>query len=142
MDIRSLVQLESNPNIPSLRPGDTVKVNVKVVEGDRERIQVFQGVVIRVHGGGVGATFTVRRVASGVGVERIFPIHSPMVQKVEVLRSGKVKRANLYYLRSLAGKAARLKELRVLTAKQAPKAEKTEEPAKAPEPENSSSTPS
>jgi large subunit ribosomal protein L19 len=113
MNIASLVEVKANPNIPELAPGDTVKVSTKVVEGERERIQVYQGVVIRVRRGGAGANFTVRRVAYGVGVERTFPIYSPLVEKVEVMRHGKVRRAKLYYLRGLSGKAARLKEKRV-----------------------------
>jgi large subunit ribosomal protein L19 len=99
-------------NIPAFRPGDTVQVHVKVVEGTRERIQVFEGVVIRRKGGGIRETFTVRRVAYGVGVERTFPLHSPKVEKIEVKRHGKVRRAKLYYLRNLTGKAARIKEIR------------------------------
>ncbi len=113
MSIDSLIEVKSNPNIPDLGPGDTVKVSAKVVEGDRTRIQVFQGVVIKVRRGGVGASFTVRRVAYGVGVERTFPLCSPLVEKVEVVRRGKVRRARLYYLRGLSGKAARIKEKRV-----------------------------
>ena len=108
----TLVEVKSNPNIPTLAPGDTVKVSSKVVEGERERIQAFQGVVIGVRSGGVQANFTVRRVAYGVGVERTFPVHSPLVEKVEVLRHGKVRRAKLYYLRKRKGKAGRIKELR------------------------------
>ena len=110
MNIDSVVEVKTNPNIPELRSGDTVKVSVKVKEGDRERIQAFQGVVIRIRGGGVGASFTVRRVSHGDGVERTFMLHSPNIEKVEVLRHGKVRRANLYYLRGVAGKAARIKE--------------------------------
>ena len=110
MNIASLVEVKPNPNIPDIAPGDTVKVKVKVVEGERERAQLFQGVVIRVRRGGVSANFTVRRVAYGVGVERTFPLYSPLVEKVEVVRHGKVRRAKLYYLRGLSGKAARIKE--------------------------------
>ena len=95
-----------------LRPGDTVQVHVKVVEGTRERIQVFEGVVIKIKGGGIRETFTVRRVAYGVGVERTFPLHSPRIDKIVVKRHGKVRRAKLYYLRNLTGKAARIKEVR------------------------------
>ena len=113
MNVSSLVDIKPNPNIPALAPGDTVKVSARIVEGDRERIQVFQGVVIRVRKGEASASFTVRRVAYGVGVERTFPLHSPLVEKVEVVRHGKVRRAKLYYLRGLSGKAARLKERRV-----------------------------
>ena len=96
-------------------PGDTVRVSVKVVEGEKERIQVFEGVVIRKRGDGVSASFTVRRISYGVGVERTFPLHSPRIDKIDVVRHGKVRRSKLYYLRSLAGKAARLKEKRAVT---------------------------
>ncbi|WP_334110374.1 50S ribosomal protein L19 [Thermodesulfitimonas autotrophica] len=98
--------------IPDFRPGDTVRVHVKVVEGGRERIQVFEGVVIRRRGGGLDETFTVRRVSYGVGVERIFPLRSPRIDRIEVVRRGKVRRARLYYLRKLRGKAARIEERR------------------------------
>lgn len=97
---------------PVLRPGDTVRVHVKVREGDKERIQVFEGIVIGQHRGGTRATFTVRKVSFGQGVERIFPLHSPIIQKIEVLRSARVRRAKLYFLRQLRGKAARLRERR------------------------------
>jgi large subunit ribosomal protein L19 len=113
MDMASLIKIKPNPQIPDLSPGDTVKVSAKIVEGDKERIQVFQGVVIRVRHGGAGASFTVRHVAYGIGVERTFPIYSPFVEKVEVVRQGKVRRARLYYLRSLSGKEARRKIKRV-----------------------------
>ena len=113
MSIASLVEVKPNPNIPPLAPGDTVKVSIKVVEGDKERTQVFQGVVIKIRNAGAGSSFTVRRVAYGVGVERTFPLHSPMIEKVEVVRHGKVRRAKLYYLRGLSTKASRLKERRV-----------------------------
>lgn len=109
MGADSFVDLKPNPNIPDFRPGDTVRVHAKVIEGNRERIQVFEGVVIRVRRGGPGAAFTVRRVSHGVGVERIFPFHSPLVEKVEVSRVGRVRRARLYYLRKRVGKAARIK---------------------------------
>ena len=102
-------------DIPEFRPGDTVKVHVRVVEGNRSRIQVFQGVVIRRHGGGVGETFTVRKVSFGVGVERTFPLHTPIVDRIEVDRRGDVRRAKLYYLRNLRGKAAKIKERREAT---------------------------
>jgi len=106
-------QLEPNPNIPDLRPGDAVRVHARIVEGDRERVQVFQGTVIRVRKGGAGANFTVRRIAShGIGVERTFPFHSPRIEKVEITRRAKVRRARLYFLRQRRGKAARLKEKR------------------------------
>ncbi|MBI4259337.1 MAG: 50S ribosomal protein L19 [Actinobacteria bacterium] len=98
--------------LPDFRPGDTVKVNVRVVEAGRERIQVFQGVVIRRQGGGLRETFTVRKISNGVGVERIFPVHAPMIESIVVVRRGRVRRAKLYYLRELRGKKARIKERR------------------------------
>ncbi len=111
--LRYVEQIKPNPNIPEIRPGDTVRVHTRIVEGDRERIQVFQGTVIRVRKGGANASFTVRRIAShGIGVERTFPLNSPRLEKVEVLRHGHVRRARLYYLRERRGKAARLKEKR------------------------------
>ncbi len=113
MNIASLIELKPNPNIPALAPGDTVKVSAKVVEGDKERTQVFQGVIIRVRHGGAGSTFTVRRVTHGVGVERTFPVHSPRVEKVEIVRRGKTRRAKLYYLRGLSAKESRIKEKRL-----------------------------
>ena len=99
-------------DIPSFRPGDTVKVHVRVIEGNRSRIQVFQGVVIRRQGGGIRETFTARKVSFGVGVERTFPVHTPVVEKIEVITRGDVRRAKLYYLRELRGKAAKIKEKR------------------------------
>ena len=99
-------------DVPDFRAGDTVKVHVKVVEGNRSRVQVFQGVVIRVHGSGVGRTFTVRKVSFGVGVERTFPVHSPTIAKIDVVTRGDVRRAKLYYLRNLTGKKAKIKERR------------------------------
>ncbi len=102
--------------IPDFRPGDTVKVHVRVVEGTRERVQVFQGVVIRRQGEGVRETFTVRKVSFGVGVERTFPVHSPTIAKLEVATFGDVRRAKLYYLRDLSGKAAKIKERRTARA--------------------------
>ncbi|GAC1380166.1 MAG: 50S ribosomal protein L19 [Marmoricola sp.] len=99
-------------DLPDFRSGDTVKVHVKVVEGNRSRIQVFQGVVIRVQGSGIGRTFTVRKVSFGVGVERTFPLNSPIFEKVEVVTRGDVRRAKLYYLRELRGKKAKIKERR------------------------------
>ncbi len=107
-----LEQEQIKNDIPAFRPGDTVQVHVKVVEGTRERIQVFEGVVIKIKGGGIRETFTVRRVAYGVGVERTFPLHSPRIDKIVVKRHGKVRRAKLYYLRERTGKAARIKEIR------------------------------
>lgn len=113
MNIASIIEVKANPNIPDIGPGDTVKVSAKIVEGGKERIQVFQGVIIGMRRGGAGANFTVRHVAYGVGVERTFPIYSPLVEKVEVMRHGKVRRAKLYYLRGLSSKAARKKIKRV-----------------------------
>ncbi len=114
MNIATLVPFKDNPKIPDMLAGDTVKVSAKVVESGKERIQPFQGVVIRIKRGGAGSSFTVRRVAYGVGVERTFPFHSPLVEKVEIIRHGKVRRAKLYYLRTRSGKAARLKEKRLI----------------------------
>lgn len=111
MDV--LHQLESEQlkdQIPDFAPGDTVKVHVLVREGDKERAQVFQGVVIRRRGSGTNETFTVRKISSGIGVERIFPLHSPHISRIEVVRRGKVRRSKLYYLRALKGKSARIKE--------------------------------
>jgi large subunit ribosomal protein L19 len=102
-------------DIPEFRAGDNVKVHVKVIEGTRSRVQVFQGVVIRRHGGGIGETYTVRKVSFGVGVERTFPLHSPVIEKIEVVTRGDVRRAKLYYLRDLRGKAAKIKEKRNVT---------------------------
>lgn len=110
--IREITKDQLKSNIPDFRPGDTVKVHVKVIEGQRERIQIFEGVVIKRHGGGVSETFTVRKISYGVGVERTFPLNSPKVDRIEVVRHGKVRRAKLYYLRKLTGKAARIKEVR------------------------------
>jgi large subunit ribosomal protein L19 len=110
--IREITQANMKQDIPSFRPGDTVRVHLKVVEGQRERIQVFEGVVIKRRGGGISETFTVRKVSYGVGVERTLPLHSPKIEKIEVVRHGKVRRAKLYYLRDRVGKAARIKEVR------------------------------
>ncbi len=111
LSIRDVEEFTANPNIPKLEPGQTVRVNVRVVEGNRERIQPFEGVIIKVTKGGSNRNFTVRRIAShGVGVERTFLLHSPRLEKVEVLREAKVRRARLYFLRGRTGKAARLKE--------------------------------
>lgn len=110
--INVLEQEQLRADIPAFCAGDTVRVHVKVVEGTRERIQVFEGLVINRQGGSVRETFTVRRIASGVGVERTFPLHSPRLAKIEVMRRGVVRRAKLYYLRNLTGKAARIREKR------------------------------
>jgi large subunit ribosomal protein L19 len=113
MDMASLVEIKKNPKIPDIAPGDTVKVSARIVEGGKERIQVFQGVVLKIKRGGNGASFTVRHVAFGIGVERTFPLYSPLVEKVEIVRQGKVRRSRLYYLRGLSGKEARRKIKRV-----------------------------
>ena len=113
--MNELMEVESaflRDDLPEFRPGDTVKVNVKVAEGDKERIQVFQGVVIARRGSGTRETFTVRKISGGVGVERIFPLHGPVIDTIEVVRRGRVRRAKLYYLRNLRGKAARIEERR------------------------------
>jgi large subunit ribosomal protein L19 len=114
--LNELDDASKRDDIPAFRPGDTVKVHVKVVEGSRSRVQVFQGVVIRRQGGGLQETFTVRKVSFGVGVERTFPVHTPIVDKVEVVTRGDVRRAKLYYLRELRGKAAKIKEKRDIPA--------------------------
>lgn len=110
--VQEITQQQLRTDLPNFRPGDTLKVHVKVIEGTRERIQLFEGVVIKRRGGGISETFTVRKISYGVGVERTFPIHSPKIDKIQVVRRGKVRRAKLYYLRSLRGKAARIKEIR------------------------------
>lgn len=98
--------------IPEFRAGDTVRLHVRIVEGTRERVQLYEGIVIKRQGGGISETFTVRKISNGVGVERTFPVHTPKIEKIDVVRRGKVRRAKLYYLRSLRGKAARIKEIR------------------------------
>lgn len=110
MDMSSVLEFSPNANIPAFRVGDTVRVSVKVVEGDKERVQAFEGVVIKRRNAGTSTNFTVRRIASGVGVERTFLIYSPRIEKLDVVRQGKVRRAKLYYLRGRTGKAARIKE--------------------------------
>ncbi|MGE7760685.1 50S ribosomal protein L19 [Peribacillus sp. NPDC097895] len=110
--INEITKEQLRTDLPSFRPGDTVRVHVKVIEGTRERIQLFEGVVIKRRGGGVSETFTVRKISYGVGVERAFPLHTPKIAKLEVIRHGKVRRAKLYYLRELRGKKARIKEIR------------------------------
>jgi large subunit ribosomal protein L19 len=110
--IYDITKEQLRADIPAFRPGDTLRVHVSIVEGTRERIQVFEGVVIKRRGGGISETFTVRKISYGVGVERTFPLHTPKIAKIEVMRRGKVRRAKLYYLRSLRGKAARIKEIR------------------------------
>lgn len=110
--IEQLAREQMRMDLPDFIPGDTVRVHVKIKEGDKERIQVFQGVVISKRKGGINASFTVRKVSYGVGVERVFPLHSPIIDKVEVVTKGRVRRAKIYYLRKLRGKAARIREKR------------------------------
>lgn len=113
--MHSLIEVESpylRSDIPEFRAGDTVKIHVKVAEGDKERIQIFQGVVIARRGTGTRETFTVRKISGGMGVERVFPLNTPIIEKIEVVRRGRVRRAKLYYLRKLRGKAARIEERR------------------------------
>jgi large subunit ribosomal protein L19 len=110
--IDSLAAGTKRDDLPEFRAGDTVKVHVKVTEGTRSRVQIFQGVVIRIQGSGIGRTFTVRKVSFGVGVERTFPLHSPIFEEIEIVTRGDVRRAKLYYLRNLRGKAAKIKERR------------------------------
>ena len=110
--IEAIDQESLKQSIPEFSVGDTVKVMVKVIEGDRERLQAFEGTVIARKHGGISETFTVRRIASGVGVEKTFPVHSPRIDKIEVVKKGKVRRAKLYYLKDLSGKAAKIKEKR------------------------------
>jgi len=125
--MNKLIEIERpflRTDLPDFRPGDTIKVYFRIKEGDKERIQPFEGIVIRKRGSGTGATFTVRKISYGVGVERTFPLHSPLIEKIEVLRKGKVRRARLYYLRERVGKKAKVKELLTESAKE----EKKEEP--------------
>ena len=110
--IDELAAASRRDDIPEFRAGDTLKVHVRVVEGNRSRVQVFQGVCLRIQGSGIGRTFTVRKVSFGVGVERTFPLHTPVIEKIEVVTRGDVRRAKLYYLRNLRGKAAKIKEKR------------------------------
>ncbi|MBW2707692.1 MAG: 50S ribosomal protein L19 [Deltaproteobacteria bacterium] len=113
MNVVEMLDMEQmRGDIPDFKPGDTVKVHARIKEGEKERIQIFQGVVIRKRKGNSGATFTVRKVSYGIGVERIFPLHSPNIDKIEVVSRGRVRRSRLYYLRNLRGKAARIKEQR------------------------------
>ncbi|MDO8716500.1 MAG: 50S ribosomal protein L19 [Dehalococcoidales bacterium] len=134
MDIASVIDIKPNPNIPELNAGDSVKVSIKVVEGDKERIQVFQGVVIRLTNSGGGPIVTVRRASYGVGVERAFPMNSPRVEKIELVRRGKARRARLYYLRGLSAKASRIKERREVD-KETPEQTAMAETASTPKPE-------
>jgi len=110
--LETLTSNQLKNGLPDFRPGDTVAVHCKVVEGDKERTQIFEGVVMQRRGSGIGATFTVRKISDGIGVERIFPLHSPNIEKIDHLRKGKVRRARLFYLRELKGKAARISEKR------------------------------
>ncbi|WP_035053254.1 50S ribosomal protein L19 [Carnobacterium pleistocenium] len=110
--IEAITNGQLREDIPAFRPGDTVRIHAKIVEGTRERIQLFEGVVIKRRGGGISQSYTVRKISNGIGVERTFPLHSPRVAQIEVVRFGKVRRAKLYYLRELHGKAARIKEMR------------------------------
>lgn len=110
--LETIAREQLRTDVPAFRPGDTLRVHVKVREGQRERIQVFEGIVIRRRGSGISETYTVRKISYGVGVERTFPVHSPKIEKIEAMRRGKVRRAKLYYLRGLSGKAARIKEIR------------------------------
>ena len=108
--IEKITSAQLRSDIPEFRPGDTVRVHAKVVEGSRERIQIFEGLVIKRRGAGISETYTVRKISNGIGVERTFPVHTPRVAKIEVVRRGRVRRAKLYYIRALSGKAARIKE--------------------------------
>ena len=110
--IEEITQEQLRTDIPAFRPGDTVRVHARIVEGERERIQIFEGVVIKRRGTGISQSYTVRKISNGVGVERTFPLHTPRVAQIEVTRFGKVRRAKLYYLRALHGKKARIKEIR------------------------------
>lgn len=110
--IEKIEQEQIRKNLPAFRAGDAVRVHVKIKEGDKERIQAFEGTVIRIRRGGANATFTVRKISFGQGVERIFPLHSPIIDKIDLVRSGRVRRAKLYYLRNLRGRAARIREAR------------------------------
>lgn len=114
--VRAIEAEQLKSDVPEFGPGDTVRVSVKVIEGSRERSQVFEGVVMRLRGGGINESFTVRRISHGVGVERTFLLHSPRIEKIEVIRKGKVRRAQLYYLRKRTGKGARIKEKRLVRA--------------------------
>ena len=110
--VNEITKDQMKNDVPDLRPGQTVRVDVSIKEGDKSRIQAYEGVVTKVQGSGIGKTFTVRKISSGVGVERTFPVHSPIVDKVVIVREGKVRRAKLYYLRDRSGKSAKIKEIR------------------------------
>ncbi len=110
--VNEITKEQMRDDIPELRPGQTVRVDVKIKEGDKSRIQAYEGVVVKIQGSGIGETFTVRKISAGVGVERTLPVHSPIIDKITVIRQGKVRRAKLYYLRNRSGKSAKLKEVR------------------------------
>ncbi|MBQ6478296.1 MAG: 50S ribosomal protein L19 [Erysipelotrichaceae bacterium] len=110
--VNEITKEQMKSDLPELRPGQTVRVDVKIKEGDKSRIQAYEGIVVKVQGSGIGQTFTVRKISSGVGVERTFPVHSPIIDKITVIRRGKVRRAKLFYLRQRSGKSAKLKEIR------------------------------
>ena len=132
MNAAEIYKLEANPRIPQFSAGDTVRVNFRIREGERERIQAFQGVVIRLnHGKGPAANFTVRRISGGIGIERIFPMHSPLIESLEITRYGSVRRAKLYYLRGLQGRAARIKELNPAQRRRAAEAQAAAEARRA-----------
>ena len=132
MNAADIYKPEANPRIPRFSAGDTVRVNFRIREGERERIQAFQGVVIRLnHGKGPAANFTVRRISGGIGIERIFPLHSPLIESLEITRYGSVRRAKLYYLRGLQGRAARIKELNPAQRRRAAEAQAAAEARRA-----------
>ena len=110
--VNEITNDQMRSDLPDLRPGQTVRVDVKIKEGDKSRIQAYEGVVVKIQGSGIGRTFTVRKISAGVGVERTFPVHSPIIDKITVVRRGKVRRAKLFYLRSRSGKSAKIKEIR------------------------------
>lgn len=110
--VNEITKEQMKTDLPDLRPGQTVRVDVKIKEGDKTRIQAYEGVVVKIQGSGIGQTFTVRKISSGVGVERTFPVHSPIIDKITIIRRGKVRRAKLFYLRNRSGKSAKIKEIR------------------------------
>ena len=110
--VNEITKDQMKTDLPELRPGQTVRVDVKIKEGDKSRIQAYEGIIIKIQGSGIGKTFTVRKISSGVGVERTFPVHSPIIDKITVIRNGKVRRARLFYLRERSGKSAKVKEVR------------------------------
>ena len=110
--VNEITNDQMRSDLPDLRPGQTVRVDVKIKEGDKSRIQAYEGVVVKIQGSGIGRTFTVRKISAGVGVERTFPVHSPIIDKITVVRRGKVRRAKLFYLRNRSGKSAKIKEIR------------------------------